>query len=329
MKRNTSFGAIVLASTVALAGCGDDEAPPAAAPAPPTATPTGGPRNRNRNRGDAATEADASLPALTVTDNSFVESGQVRDPFRSYAEVFRTDGTVVNQDTRSVALSNYSLDDLRLVAVVLGTDSPYAMVVDPTRRGTILRRGVLVGRPEMIHSNTENRNDYAVHWRVARVLPSRLRRGPDGQMFEVPAELVLERPDPLNPTAQVVERSLPLAGNDQASAVTSTGAVDPSAVGALPPGLGGGGPAYLPSNLGGGGPSGPPGGPGVPGAAPGGGRIVPPTPAGVRGAVGAPPPPQQTTVIVQAPPAQQAVQPMAVPTTPPPVVITGGESPLR
>lgn len=302
----------VLCAVGALAGCGDD-APASSTPAAPTPVPVAGPRNRNRPRGDGGVGGDASLPPLTVTDNSFVESRQVRDPFHSYANEFVQTGQT-RQDTRAVVLGNYALEDLHLVAVVLGTDSPYAMVIDPTRQGTILRRGMLVGRPEMIHPTGEGQQDYAVHWRVARVLPARVRRGVDGQLHEVPAELVFEREDPFNRVAQVVERSLALVGRDGPSAGGSI--ADPALPPGAIPGVGGPAPSYLPPSLGGGAPAGalpPSGGGGATGTT--GGRAAAPT--------------TTTTVIVQAPPQQQSVQPMAIPTTPPPVVITGTESPLR
>jgi len=249
---------------------------------------------------------DASLPPLTVTDNSFVESQQVRDPFRPFAQdiVLNTSNII---DSRAVILANYSLDDLRLVAVVLGTDSPYAMVVDPTQRGTILRRGMYVGRQEIIHPTDSNRQDYPVHWRVARVNAARLRRGADGQLQDVPAEVVFERHDPINPSAQVVERALALAPREQTQQNDGNpGGLGP---GSLPPGLGGAAPSFLPSSMGGGAPTGAmgPTGTGRPGQAP----------------------PQTTTVIVQAPPQQPTVTAAPFPTTPPPVMVTGGESPLR
>lgn len=301
----------VLCAVGALTGCGDD-APASSPPATPAPTvPRPGPRNRTR--GDGGTGADASLPPLTVTDNSFVESQQVRDPFHSYATEFLTTGPV-RQDTRAVMLANYALEDLHLVAVVLGTDSPYAMVIDPTRQGTILRRGMLVGRPEMIHPTGEGQQDYAVHWRVARVLPARVRRGVDGQLHEVPAELVFEREDPFNRVAQVVERSLALVGRDGPSAGGSI--PDPALPPGAIPGVGGPAPSYLPPSLGGSAPAGAlPSGAGGAATGAAGGRAAAPT--------------TTTTVIVQAPPQQQTVQPMSIPTTPPPVVITGTESPLR
>lgn len=295
---------LVLGITVLALGC--DDTPPATAPS--TATTAQVTPRRARNR-DGGTSADASMPPLTVTDNSFVESQQVRDPFRSFAQDLLSVGPGTIVDSRAVILSNYSLDDLRLVAVVLGTDSPYAMVVDPTRRGTILRRGMYVGRQEIIHPTDGNRQDYAVHWRVARVNAARLRRGPDGQLQEVPAEVVFERPDPINPTAPVVERALALAPREQTQ--QSDGPAGGVGPGALPPGLGGPAPAFLPSGLGGG------GSPGLTGAAAGTGRP------------GQPAAPQTTTVIVQAPPQQPTVTAAPFPTTPPPVVVTGGESPLR
>jgi hypothetical protein len=303
-----------LALALGAAGCEDAPAPPPpAAPAASSTARTGasGPNRRNpqgqNNQGDAG-----GPPPIPVTDQSFVESIAVRDPFRRFSN--RID-IITTTDSRAVVLPRFSLDELRLVAVVLGTDSPYAMVKDPTNAGTILRRGMYVGRQEIIRSNVEGRTDYAVHWRVARISPARLRRAPDGALAEIPAEVVFEREDPLNPNAQVVERAVAMASQG----VSSTQAQPPPSVGSalgMPiPGLGGPAPSFLPSSV----PSGSPG-PARPGT-------TTTTGGGQNGA-----PTTTTTVIVQAPPPAAApAGPTLVPlpSTPPPVVTTGGESPLR
>lgn len=331
--RARSIAPRLFASLVAayLSGCEDDPPPappPAATPAAtPSANGTGpgttgtGPGQNTRNSNDPP-----APPPMPITDQTFSESGMVRDPFRSFARDFVTGLTSTLPDTREVKLPRYSLDDLRLVAVVLGTDSPYAMVIDPSRTGTILRRGMYVGRQEVIHSNVEGGQDYAVHWRVARISPARLRRLADGSLEEVPAELVFERPDPLNPTAQVVERSLALmsttGGASSAPVISNQG----STAGLLGPGgsAGGSSPGFLPPSLG-----------GLGGGSGGGANgALAATRQSVQQSVGGgsnrEPPPQTTTttVVVQVPPqpAAQAVQPSH---EPPPVNITGGGGPLR
>lgn len=312
-RRSAAWG---LTLALGAAGCEDDPVPPP--PAPPAANSTartGAAARSPRTPQGQGGQADAGgPPPIPVTDQSFVESPAVRDPFRRFSN--RID-IITTTDSRAVVLPRFALDELRLVAVVLGTDSPYAMVKDPTNAGTILRRGMYVGRQEIIRSNVEGRTDYAVHWRVARISPARLRRTPDGALAEIPAEVVFEREDPLNPNAQVVERSVAMASQG----VSSTQAQPPPSVGSalgMPiPGVGGPAPSFLPSSV----PSG--------AAPPAGGRPGTTTTTG-GGQGGAPT--TTTTVIVQTPPPPAApAGPTVVPlpSTPPPIVTTGGESPLR
>ncbi len=241
-----AMGLGVTLTAVSLVGCGGD------APAtPPPTTPTAG-------AGAAAARTAAGgnggqgvpPPPMTITDTTFVESPQVRDPFRSYAREFISNPATSIVETRDVKLRNFSLEDLRLVAVVVGSDLPYAMVVDPTHAGTILRRGMLVGRSEMIH-NAANplQPDYITHWRVARITAARLRRSAEGTFEEIPAELVFERPDPLNANAPIVERTLALAPTQGNGSQTETTSAAPSAVNPMLLGPSGGGSPYLPPNL--------------------------------------------------------------------------------
>ncbi len=299
---------------LALGAAGCDDPPPPPAPAPPAANSTartGSNNARNGRTPGSPNQSDAGPPAIAVTDQSFVESPSVRDPFRRFSN--RID-IITTTDSRAVVLPRFSLDELRLVAIVLGTDSPYAMVKDPTNTGTILRRGMYVGRQEIIRSNQEGRTDYAVHWRVARISPARLRRSPDGVLAEIPAEVVFEREDPLNPNAQVVERAVAMTS----AGVTSSQSQPPPSVGSalgMPiPGVGGPTPSFLPSS--------------VPSASAGPGQA-----RGIPGQGGQQPPTTTTTVIVQQPPAPAAPPAgptlVPLPTTPPPIVTTGGESPLR
>jgi Tfp pilus assembly protein PilO len=213
---------------------------------------------------------------------------EVRGSYLSLARFFHS----VSQLPRVINMENIKL--------------PYAMVTDPSGRGTILRRGMLVGRREVVRNS--DGQDYFVHWRVARVLQARLRRTQDGQLDEHPAELVFERTDPSNRSSQLTERSLALGAMRNESVATSTTAL-PSSV--VIPGVGNNAPSYLPNNLGGAGQT--------------------PTPSSVM-AGGRPPPPTTTTttVVVQAPPAP-APQVREIPPTqtPPAVRVTGGESPLN
>ncbi len=319
MRRQKRSSILTMALALGAAGC--EDSPVASPSAPPESSSTArsgangtAARSARNAQGQLVPSNVAGPPPIPVTDQSFVESLAVRDPFRRFSN--RID-IITTTDSRAVVLPRFSLDELRLVAVVLGTDSPYAMVKDPTNAGTILRRGMYVGRQEIIRSNVEGRTDYAVHWRVARISPARLRRAPDGALAEIPAEVVFEREDPLNPNAQVVERAVAMASQG----VSSTQAQPPPSVGSalgMPiPGVGGPSPSFLPSSF-------PPGA-----TPPSGGRPGSTTTSG-SGPNGAST--TTTTVIVQAPPPPAGPSGptlVPLPTTPPPVVTTGGESPLR
>ncbi len=297
-------------SLLALASCvvGCDDAPPAAAPPATAARATSTANAPGQNNPGAARDGGPPPLSLPNGESAFIENNGVRDPFRDYIVDLlpQTAATDVVEE-RQVILREYGIDDLRLVAVVLGTDSPYAMVTDPSGRGTILRRGMLVGRREVVRSS--DGQDAFVHWRVARVLQARLRRTEDGQLDEQPAELVFERTDPSNRSSQLTERSLALGARRNDNVATSTTAL-PSSV--VIPGVGNNAPSYLPNTLGGAGQT--------------------PTPSSVMAGARPSPPPATTTttVVVQAPPAPAPQLREVPPTqTPPAVRVTGGESPLN
>lgn len=302
----TQLAPTLIALSLCITGCEDD--PPPAPPAAATARPAVAANPPGQNNPGAARDGGPPPLSLPNGESAFIENNGVRDPFRDYiVDLLPPTATEDVVEERQVILREYGIDDLRLVAVVLGTDSPYAMVTDPSGRGTILRRGMLVGRREVVRNS--DGQDYFVHWRVARVLQARLRRTQDGQLDEHPAELVFERTDPSNRSSQLTERSLALGAIRNDNVATSTTAL-PSSV--VIPGVGNSAPAYLPNNLG------------------GAGQV--PTPSSVMaGARPAPPPPTTTTtVVVQAPPAP-APQVREIPPaqTPPAVRVTGGESPLN
>jgi type IV pilus assembly protein PilP len=327
-----SFKFVAALATLAIA-CGDT---PPQATSRSAADPRAGAANQSASRPSpssstardgGAQDPDASGPPLhgrVLQDIDFTESDRSRDPFRSFAR----DWVPRNQaatplPTDNIKLANLSLDDMRVIAIVVGVSNPYAMVVDSDGAGTIIRRGDLVGRPDTIVSAGENGGPHQVPWRVARIVGSRISRDRNNNLVEIPAEVVFEREDraSLNPTR--IERSLTLAppGEGRGGPAAASSAATAPALPTLPA-LPGGSP-FLPPN---------------PASLPPGSRttatqsqqgstlvqsyttVIPPTqpqPAAQ---------PQPTTVVVQAPPAQpaqQGPQPAPLPDTPPPVRITG------
>lgn len=160
---------VAAAAASAIAGCNADSAMKAA---------TQGPQANNATDAGAAPAvvADAAPPAppppppMEFGENDFVESDRNRDPFRSYLSILGPDP---NRKTapiqRLVVLPQYSLDELQLIAIVTGGEYPRAMVLDPGKKGWVIKRGDWVGRPEVVHIGGANGADYQINWRVDKV----------------------------------------------------------------------------------------------------------------------------------------------------------------
>jgi type IV pilus assembly protein PilP len=147
----------------------------------------------------AAASASASalpteLKGVEYTENDFVESDRNRDPFRSYlVQSVPVNKQMSNQ--RKIALSQYSLDELKLVAIVTGGDQARAMFVDPSGKGTVVYKGSFVCRPEVVHIGGSNGPEYQLNWRVDRIRA---------------ADVVLIREDPAQPAIPPATRVIPL-----------------------------------------------------------------------------------------------------------------------
>lgn len=168
---------------LALAGCGNPA--PSAPPPPSRVAPV------------ASASASGLPPELKgpeYTENDFVESDHNRDPFRS----FLVQNQPVNRQAlnqRKVELAQYSIDELKLVAIVSGAEPSSAMFVDPSGKGTVVYRGTFVCRPEVVHIGGSNGPEYQLNWRVDRIRP---------------ADVVLIREDPAQPAIPPATRVVPL-----------------------------------------------------------------------------------------------------------------------
>jgi type IV pilus assembly protein PilP len=146
----------------------------------------------------AASGTPSALPpelkGPEYTENDFVESDRNRDPFRSFV----VQNQVVNRQAlnqRKVELAQYSIDELKLVAIVQGGDKPRAMFVDPTGKGTVVYKGTFVCRAEVVHIGGSNGPEYQLNWRIDRI-----REG----------DVVLIREDPAQPAIPPATRVIPL-----------------------------------------------------------------------------------------------------------------------
>jgi type IV pilus assembly protein PilP len=192
---------VAASTTWGLVACGSDAKPSSAAVGSASAkTATGTPPPPVRKNGiDNANDAGANLPPLKpldLTENDFVESDRNRDPFRSFASQFvaqTNTPAAVNQ--RKVLLNEYALDELKLVAIVLSGDYPRAMLVDPTSKGWVVKRGDFVGRADVVRIGGAGGAEYQLNWRVDRVR--------DG-------DIVLIREDPAQPAIPPATKVIPL-----------------------------------------------------------------------------------------------------------------------
>jgi type IV pilus assembly protein PilP len=138
-----------------------------AAPPPPPA------------RGPAAAaaampSASAPLPKIEFHEDDFAETERSRDPFRSFARLFAEQGKTRVKSQRQVLLDHYAIDDLKLVGLVTRTDTPRAMLVDPSGRGWVVTKGQFIGRAEVVHAGGPGGVDYELNWRVDRIRESDL-----------------------------------------------------------------------------------------------------------------------------------------------------------
>jgi type IV pilus assembly protein PilP len=157
------------------------------------ATPVPPPPNRAAIAAASASASTLSpeLKGPEYTENDFVESDRNRDPFRSFL--------VQNQQ--------YSVDELKLVAIVTGGDQARAMFVDPTGKGTVVYKGSFVCRPEVVHIGGTNGPEYQLNWRVDRIRE---------------ADVVLIREDPAQPAIPPATRVIPLHPEAEKQAAEGT-----------------------------------------------------------------------------------------------------------
>lgn len=93
-----------------------------------------------------AQEAKAPESAKKKKKNSSVYTYNAvgkRDPFRTYFSEIESEEVARDKLTE---LQQYELDQLKLVAVVVGTATPKAMLEDPTGKGHVVKNGTLVGK---------------------------------------------------------------------------------------------------------------------------------------------------------------------------------------
>jgi type IV pilus assembly protein PilP len=189
---------LLLALSSSALGCGDD---PPAKPAVPSAKPAAA---RSPAAAAAASKPGAAKsaevdpgppPKVEIVEAEFTESERSRDPFRSFSDIFKEESKGAAKSQREVVLSQFSIDELKLIGIVTRAEPAKAMLVDPGGMGHVVRRGQFVGRPDIVQAAGRTGASYEINWRVDRIR--------DG-------DIVLIREDPANPDVPSATRVIPL-----------------------------------------------------------------------------------------------------------------------
>lgn len=151
----------------------------------------GGSQKDQNTASSAKSAVGKSAEGVKCTDEDFVESDNNRDPFRAYTMLFKVEAPQAPQ--RQVAMSNTAIEEMRLIAIVSGTPTPKAMLVDPLGVGHVVERGMFIGKPQVVRAS-ENVL-LTLNWRVDRIRPN---------------EVVLTREDPTDPNRPPLTRVIPM-----------------------------------------------------------------------------------------------------------------------
>lgn len=184
-----------LAAVLTLSACGDD--------APVTSVAAGGAAGTGSTTPAAATPAPAAPvakdmpppPKFEIVEAEFTESERSRDPFRSFLSIFKEENRGAAKSQREVVLSQFGIDELKLIGIVTRAEPAKAMLVDPRGTGHVVQRGQFVGKPDIVQAAGRTGASYEINWRVDRIR--------DG-------DIVLIREDPANPDVPSATRVIPL-----------------------------------------------------------------------------------------------------------------------
>jgi type IV pilus assembly protein PilP len=172
---------VVTSASISAAGTGAAKAPG-----------TGG---SGGSAGSAAAAPVGSAPKFEIVEAEFTESERSRDPFRSFLDLFKEEDRGAAKSQREVVLSQFAIDELKLIGIVTRAEPAKAMLVDPGGMGHVVQRGQFVGKPDIVQAAGRTGASYEINWRVDRIR--------DG-------DIVLIREDPSNPDVPSATRVIPL-----------------------------------------------------------------------------------------------------------------------
>jgi type IV pilus assembly protein PilP len=157
-----------------------------------------------------AAAAQAAAPAASgvipprrdIPDAEFTETERSRDPFRSFLGRFaETPGRRLTPT--DVILSEFAVDELKLVGIVTRINPARAMLVDPTGKGHVVHRGDFIGRADVVQlAGQASSSAYQLNWRLDRIRDT---------------DVVLVREDPNNPDVPAATKVISLRPEDNSN----------------------------------------------------------------------------------------------------------------
>lgn len=178
-----------------LVACGDDKPATPATSSSAKAASAPAPRKPAPAASASAAPDVGPAPKVEIVEAEFTESERSRDPFRSFEKLFKDENKGAAKSQREVVLSQYAIDELRLIGIVTRAEPAKAMLVDPGGTGHVVQRGQFVGKADIVQAAGRTGASYEINWRVDRIR--------DG-------DIVLVREDPSNPDVPSATRVITL-----------------------------------------------------------------------------------------------------------------------
>jgi type IV pilus assembly protein PilP len=203
---------LILALGLSCAACGNTPVVTSSATSVSAAAPTAPAVAASVAAASASGAALTAPPKVEVQETEFTENERSRDPFRSFAASFVEDSKAKVHSQREVILSDYALDELKLIGIVTRVEPAKAMLVDPKGKGYVIQRGNFVGRADVVQAAGSSGATYEINWRVDRIRSS---------------DVVLIREDPSNPDVPSATRVIPLRPDEGPDDQIPEGVVNP------------------------------------------------------------------------------------------------------
>lgn len=130
------------AGALAVAGCGDEEAPPPPAPAAAPAAPEAPAPAAAAAPKAAATAVAATAPTAVSAPVEYTFDVSLRDPF----EPVNPQAHAVESNVDCGPLCNFDLAQFRITGIIWGISQPAAMLRGPDGKPYIVKVGMNIGR---------------------------------------------------------------------------------------------------------------------------------------------------------------------------------------